>query len=329
MKQHDFRRLMEKFGDLTPGQVHDAACRITEVRRRNEAIAEIESRAQSFSGCPCCGSEELGKWGRTKTNVQRYRCRGCGRTFTGRSGSGIERLHRPDLFFEVLKDMLGDRTPSSIRQLARRLRRNKHTIWRWRMIALRAMSDASEDSFRGIVEADETFQRESRKGSREWVRHQRDPVRHPKPPRMRWYEYGKKGIAMKRGLSRWQMPILTVADRGGAKSFQRIANRSNSTIHAALLPIVAPDAVLCSDGAQAYAAFAGSLGIEHFASKTKPARKTASATHHIQTVNNLHAQFGAFIAPFRGPATKYLDGYLQWFVGRATGLAPESVMRTI
>jgi len=68
---------------------------------------------------------------------------------------------------------------------------------------------------------DETYQKESRKGSREWVRHKQDPINHTKPPRLRWYEYTKLGVNMQRGLSQWQLPILTVVDRGGAKMAQR------------------------------------------------------------------------------------------------------------
>ncbi|MFZ3584941.1 IS1595 family transposase [Loktanella sp. DJP18] len=329
MKPHDFRRLIKHLDDLSPAQVQDASRRITEVRRKTEAITEIEARAQATSKCPHCRHGEREKWGRTRTNIQRYRCRGCRRTYTGRTGSTIQHLHRPDLFLEVAKDMLGDRAPSSIRELSRSLRRNKHTIWRWRMIILNALSGASSNSFGGIVEADETYQRESRKGSREWVRHLRNPSQHPKPPRRRWYEYGEKGIPMMRGLSRWQLPILTVADRGGARRFQRIAGRSNGTIQMALSPIVARDAVLCTDGLAGYAAFAQSSGIEHFVIKTKPGQKAVSATHHIQNINSLHSRYKDFTRPFRGPASKYLGGYLQWFIARVGKIRPDEILRTV
>lgn len=108
--------------------------------------------------------------GRTRANVQRYRCQGCQKTFCGRTTSGIRHIHRPDLFLEVIRDMLGIRAPSSIRQLANRLGLDKHTIWRWRLIIMQGLSDSSDDQFSGIVEVDETYQKESRKGSREWVR---------------------------------------------------------------------------------------------------------------------------------------------------------------
>jgi hypothetical protein len=134
---------------------------------------------------------------------------------------------------------------------------------------------------------------------------------------------------MLRGLSRWQLPILTLADRSGAQRFQRIAGRSNGTINMALTPIVAPDSVLCTDGMKAYGALAEARGIEHFVIEEKPGQKTASPTHHIQNVNNLHSRYDTFKKPFRGPATKYLAGYLQWFIARINKMRPDEVMQAL
>nr|WP_231125899.1 IS1595 family transposase [Roseovarius gahaiensis] len=161
------------------------------------------------------------------------------------------------------------------------------------------------------------------------VKYLRGNRTHPKPPRRRWYEYGKKGISMMRGLSRWQLPIFTVADRSGARRFQRLSGRSNSTIQMALAPIVAPDSVLCTDGLQAYAAFAQYRGNEHFVIKTKPGQKTASATHYIQNINTLHSRYETFIKPFRGPASKYFEGYLRWFIARVSKVRPDEVLRAV
>lgn len=95
---------------------------------------------------------------------------------------------------------------------------------------------------------------------------------------------------MMRCLSRWQLPILTVAYRGGARRFQRIAGRSGGKIQMALSPIVARDAVLCSDGLAGYLAFAQSSGIERCVIETKPGQKAVSATHHYQNINSLHSR---------------------------------------
>ena len=77
----------------------------------------------------------------------------------------------------------------SCRRRAEVLGVSRHSIWRWRMAIISALTSEPDNSLAGIVEADEAHQRESRKGSREWARHQRDPANHPSPPRLRWRAY--------------------------------------------------------------------------------------------------------------------------------------------
>ena len=62
--------------------------------------------------------------------------------------------------------MFSDR-PRSCRKPAFSLGKTKDTIWRWRMLLLAAVGHGSDAKFGGIVEVDETHQRESRKESRE------------------------------------------------------------------------------------------------------------------------------------------------------------------
>jgi transposase-like protein len=219
---HDFRRFLDK---LNPAQIEDAQTKIRDLRRKTEAISEFEARTIQKYKCPSCGDNRRQKWGRTRTNIQRYRCNGCMKTYSGRTASAIGRIHRPDLFMVVLRDMLGTSVPLSVRNLARRLGLNKYTVWRWRMLVFSIIGTGGATSFSGIVEADETYQRESRKGSREWVRHFADPKNVAPPPRPRWEDFATQGLKMMRGLSRWQLPILTVADRGGARHFKRLPNR--------------------------------------------------------------------------------------------------------
>tara|TARA_R110000787_G_scaffold153495_12_gene267377 strand:- start:2426 stop:3493 length:1068 start_codon:yes stop_codon:yes gene_type:complete len=321
VQAHDFRQFLDRFNDLNPAQIEDARTRIRVVRRKTEALAEIESRTKQEHKCTHCGDDRRQKWGRTRTKVQRYRCLGCQKTFCGRITSRIRHIHRPDLFLEVIRDMLGTRTPSSIRQLASRLGLDKHTIWRWRLIIMQGLSGSSDSHFFGIVEVYETYQKESKKGSREWVRHKQDPINHPKPPRLRWYEYTKLGVKMQRGLSQWQLPILTVVDRGGAKIAQRIPDRANTTIQNALDPVVPADAVLCSDALRAYGHFARVKGMEHFVVGGAKGKAQATAAHHIQNINSLHSRYDDFIRQFKGPASKYLLGYVDWFIARQSGVS--------
>ena len=100
--------------------------------------------------------------------------------------------------------MLGP-APSSCRGLGARLGLNRMTVWRWRMRILAALTGVGADGLGGIVEADEKFFRESRKGSREWVNHQRDPARFPKPDRPRWRDCHRLGLSRPVGTSKYQV----------------------------------------------------------------------------------------------------------------------------
>ncbi len=328
MLHHDFRRFLDALGKLNPAQIEDAQTKIPDLRRKSEAISEIEARTNRGHKCPFCGDPRPQKWGRTRTKIQRYRCCACHKTYSGRTGSAIGRIHRPDLFMEALRDMLDSPPPQSVRKLAKQLDLDKYTVWRWRMLVFAIIGKSSVPaSFSGIIEADETYQRESRKGSREWVRHLADPKNIPQPPRTRWEDFTTQGLKMMRGLSRWQLPILTVADRGGSRLFRRLANRKSATVERAMNPLVPGDAVLCSDGGNGYRDLAAARGLEHFVVGSRPGTRVAAGCYHIQNVNSLHARFGKFIKPFCGPATKYLNSYIRWLEVRMAGLRPAEVVR--
>ncbi|MFX0546769.1 IS1595 family transposase [Roseovarius sp. S1116L3] len=328
MLHHDFRRFLNALAKLNPAQIEDAQTKICDLRRKTEVISEIEARTNRERKCPFCGDERRQKWGRTRTKVQRYRCNGCEKTYSGRTGSAIGRIHRPDLFMEAMRDMLGSSAPQSVRKLAKQLDLNKYKVWRWRMLVFSIIgSSISSTNFSGIIEADETYQRESRKGSREWVRHFADPQNVLQPPRPRWEDFTTQGLKMMRGLSRWHLPILTVADRGGSLLFQRLPNRKSATVERAMRPLVPGDAVLCSDGGNGYKNLAAARGIEHFVVGSRPGTRVAAGCYHIQNVNSLHARYGAFIKPFCGPATKNLVGYIRWLEVRLAGVQPADVIR--
>ncbi|WP_102227275.1 hypothetical protein [Acidimangrovimonas sediminis] len=107
MLHHDFRRFLDTLDSLNPAQIEDAQSMIRDLGQKTEAILEIEERTNQDLKCPVCGDVRRQKWGRTRTKVQRYRCTGRQKTYSGRTGSAIGRLHRPDLFMVALRDMLG------------------------------------------------------------------------------------------------------------------------------------------------------------------------------------------------------------------------------
>ena len=287
---------------------------------RREVRARIDARRETVDHCVHCGATTLQRWGATGTGMRRWRCKACRRTFSSTTGTALARLRRPEAFQQVLEDMLGP-APSSCRVLGARLGLNRMTVWRWRMRILAALTGVGADGLGGIVEVDEKFFRESRKGSREWVNHQRDPARFPKPDRPRWRDYHHLGLSRPVGTSKYQVPVLTIVDRAGARRADVLPDRRAESLVARLEAHVGGDAVLCSDGDAAYELFARTRAIPHYR-LPKGGPRVIDTAFHIQTVNNLHGRFESFMRPFCGPATKNLPGYAAWLVARLIGTPP-------
>jgi hypothetical protein len=222
----------------------------------------------------------------------------------------------------LARDMIEVPQPMSCRRGTEVPGASRHSIWRWRMAIIGALKPEPDATPAGIVEADETHQRESRKGSREWVRHQRDPANHPVPPRLRWRAYRRRGgsgsafggladlgeKAPRGNRSRWP-PSL----RGEA---QPNADAGQAAISGALLPVMAPDAVLCTDGFVTCERIAKDARIPHFAFNAGPRTERPPRSHHINTVNAPISRFRAFMQPFCGPASKNLAAYGRWHAAR-------------
>lgn len=313
-----FRSLCANVDDLTVEQLRALRQRLRSIDARREVLARIDQRGQALETCVHCGGPDLVGWGSTRTGLQRLRCKACRRTFSAATGTAVARIRLPEKLQQALEDMLGP-VPGSCRRLAARLGVDKMTVWRWRMRILAALEGIGAECLGGIVEADETFQRESRKGSREWVRHEREPERCPAPPRPRWRDFRRLGRLLPVGLSQWQIPILTLTDRAGAQRAERLADRRAESLVAMLEDRVRQDAVLCSDGDGAYRMFARARGIPHYRIDARNGPKVIHGAFHIQTVNSLHSRFKAFMRPFCGPATRNLPAYIAWFVARLAG----------
>jgi transposase-like protein len=313
-----FRSLCANVDRLSMGQLRELQRKLRGLDARREVLARIDARGQALERCVHCGASALVRWGSTRAGLQRLRCKGCGRTFSAATGTVVARVRLPEKLQQVLADMFTP-VPSSCRGLAAQLHIDKMTVWRWRAGILRALGATGGIGARrlgGIVEADETYLRESRKGSREWVNHARDPRHFPAPPRPRWRDFRRLGLLRPAGLSKWQIPILTLADRAGARRAERLPDRRAQSLVAVLEARIGHDAVLCSDGDGAYGLFARAHGLPHYRLDATRGPKVIQAAFHIQTVNNLHSRFKAFMRPFCGPATKNLTAYLAWFIAR-------------
>lgn len=311
----DFRRLLAAIGTLTPVQLVtlDASIRgklgtVTTAPASPDgqalqpapdaaaddgcgSLADIDAQFAAAPVCPHCQGTVIGKWGRAN-GLRRYRCTPCDVTFNALTGTPLAQLHKRELWLghgQALLDGI------SLRKVAARLGIDLTTAFRWRHRFLQAPKDLKPKRLEGTVEADESYFLRSQKGSRKLDR----------PARKRG------GKAKKRGLSDEQVPVLIARDRNNATTDQILVDRSAQSIKAVLGPVLDTSAILVSDGAQAYRAFANEANILHVALNLSEGERRWGV-YHVQNVNSYDSRLKGWMRRFNGVATKYLDSYLGW-----------------
>lgn len=269
-----------------------------------EVIAALEGRLLAERVCPRCRRQGAVCRGRAN-GLRRFACAGCGRTFNALTGTPLANLHYKGRWFDFGRSLsAGD----SVRKSAARCEVAVSTAFRWRHRFLRAIrTDAA--ALGGVVEADETYVLESRKGSRAWKNAAAGQPAAEAPERKPRRRGGK---ASKRGLSGEQVPVLVAADRTGATISAVLPAVNADTIKDVLAPVLGKDALLVTDAAPFYPPCAATLGVTH-ATLNQSAGERVRGALHIQTVNSRHERLKTFLRRYRGIATKYLGSYLKWF----------------
>jgi len=159
-----------------------------------QVLAPIEQLRSIDRRCPHCQCERWHRHG-CANDLQRYRCRACRRTFNDLTGTPLARLRLRGKWLAYLEALRASRP---VRAAADTVKVHRNTAFRWRHRFLDRVKEGRPAALQGIVEADEMFILESRKGSRKLDR----------PARKRG------GAANRRGISRELDCILVARDRG-------------------------------------------------------------------------------------------------------------------
>jgi transposase-like protein len=302
------KRLTAKVAELTHGQRQALMRQLAAMEGQTASVGVIEDRMSSV--CPHCGSPRMVRNGHAH-GLQRYKCRGCQRSFNALTGTPLARLRQKGKWLaqaEVVREGL------SIKQAAARLQVAPSTAFRWRHRFLALPKTVQAQMLSGIAEADQTYFLHSMKGQRNLGR---------KPRR-------RGGKAAKRGLSKEQVPVLVARDRAGATADFVLEANSKVQVVAALKPILAADAILCTDADGMLAAAAKEIGIAHRPVNVSAGQRVVAGVYHIQNVNAYDSRLKNWMRRFHGVATKYLDSYLGWFRtldrSAGTGLKPARLL---
>lgn len=255
-------------------------------------IAAAQSRIER-TGCPHCGCRKLERWGRAN-GLPRYRCGDCRRTFNALTGTSLARLRKKECWPAQTQALMSGET---LVKAAKRCGVAVTTAFRWRHRFLSAPALDKPSRLSGIVEADETFIRESFKGKRSDL---------PRPARKRG------GKASKRGLSAEQIPVLVARDRTGRTTDAVLPDHSRNSVTTALAGVVTPANQLCCDGGKAIVGFARKAKIPCCILPTPGGPRPEAPNLHINNVNGYHGRLKEWLRPFHGVATRYLGNYLGW-----------------
>ncbi len=258
----------------------------------SDAVSPIDRRFAAAPRCPHCKSVAVGTWSKPKP-LRRCKCHDCRRTFTGLTGTPLERLRRRDAWLayaQALADGI------SLRKAAKRCGIVLDTAFRWRHRFLQLPKQKKATAVSGMLEVDEICFLRSQKGARKVV--------------------GRKarkrgGKASRPGLSDEHAAVLIARDRTGATTDALLDKVDTASITRHLGGVVQKDTLLISDGEKAYGAFAAARGLLHvwiIASKGEHVWRG----YHIQNVNAYTSRLKTWMIRFRGVAAKYLDSYLGW-----------------
>jgi transposase-like protein len=298
MREADFEALLQLVERLSLEQRTALGRALAAASGESEAVRLLEEAFIAAPQCPHCAATALQRWGYA-SGLRRYRCKTCHKTFNALTGSSLAGLRKKECWLAYGEALAKGMT---LVQAAAPCGVHMTTSFRWRHRFLQAPA-VTQEALTGVVEADETFFRRSHKGSRRW-RHAEEPLE--RRPRRR----GER--ASKRGLSAEQVPALIARDRAGRTVDAVLPDLGAEAIAAVLRSVVARDAVLCSDGAKAYAVFAAQHGLHHEPVNVSAGLRVRDGAFHVQNVNAYHGRLKGWMVRFKGVATRYLANYLGW-----------------
>ena len=289
MNRQQFHKIIKQLPKLDPAQKQKLSLALA--KQQNPILDQLAKECLSHAKCIHCDSERLRKYGKSNGR-QRFYCNNCKKTFVCTRGSAYFYQHKADNWQVYLEHMLNR---DSIRVCAKKAGISSVTSFNWRHRYMNAAQNTFEDSLEGIVEANETYFRESKKGEKHLNR----------PARKRGTKVTTPGIYN----SDW-VAVLTAIDRNHHEYDHVLQQVTSDEIEMYLGAKIMDESILCTDSKPAYNHICRNHHLHHIVLKNT---QTQNGIFHIQNINNYHAQLKQWYLKMKGVASKYLPKYLGWF----------------
>jgi Zn-finger DNA-binding domain protein len=225
----------------------------------------LQSRLQRIginSVCPNCKSELKVRNGRRPNGIQEYRCKECGTKYTAFTDTILEKTRwHWDIWIKVLEITING---FSIENMVNVLQDdygctdiNSKTVWHWRMKLMHAVSTFPVPKLTGVIQIDETFIRESQKGSRRLESYIKNEKRLPRKGKST-SKYGVMGV---------EFATVTVAVDSRGYSVSRVTGlgKLDKDIFFELFnQHIENPTYICTDANSVYNDYCNLLGIPHY-----------------------------------------------------------------
>jgi transposase-like protein len=229
--------------------------------------------------CGHCGSDKYVKNGR-KNDLQRYKCKSCGREFNQLTGTPLARLRKKGRWLKYSECL---NKGYSVRKAATTVGVDKKTSFKWRHKFLKNANMLFATKLNGIVESKETSFKYSEKGAK--------AIRHPE----------KLGT---------DVYVLASVDRDSWVTTPIIDSFEIDSIKAEFKTQIANDSLMFLNGGDCVEKFVNDQKCNYVALNSQNVHKSYE---HIRNVQEYIKSLKLWMKRFRGVATKYLNNYLSWF----------------
>lgn len=268
--------------------------------------------------CPNCGSSATVRYG-TFDKKQRYRCKGCSKTFTITTGSIRYQSKSSEKTWDiVLKGMIEDHTNEEIADDYGVFPSTVHT-YRHKVMK-QTLAYIKNQSLTGIVESDEFYSLPNFKGSKKkyifnFGKGVQEVYNIPDYER-----YGLKsnteirGTKMLRGLSNDKVCYSTAISHANTFCGKPInwGNISATDIQSTLLKNLTPKAIFVGDRSKTNQHFVKEYKFENHLLEPDGEGRYGEI-YNLQKINSFHSKMKKRIKSNRSFATKYAEEYIAWF----------------
>lgn len=177
----DFEALIKHYSEKTGKDYEEEKSKYAKItlQKRLEALGINLT-------CPNqhCKSDDVVKWG-TRKGIQIYRCKECHKKFSIFTGTVLDntRWHW-DIWVKMLEMTINDYSLHNMKNVLEKdfncLGIDIKTIWTWRLKLMHALATLPMPQLTGVIQIDETFIRETQKGSRTLISYVKGENREPR-----------------------------------------------------------------------------------------------------------------------------------------------------